>query len=168
MLMKKSRFRIITAAVLIMLCCLLFFLFFLSHSRNENRPYEPDTPAPDPHSGLFISEYGTMEFNGDKESITIDFNEKLAELTGLPEGKNTGTYAFLSGDLPPHGSRPVRYDAAHEMRIVVGDVSAVIDMAEAAADGSAAYSGIGTVTSERIPMTFHENGKYFSVIFEKQ
>ena len=26
----------------------------------DNYPYEPDTPEPDPHDGLFTSEHGTL------------------------------------------------------------------------------------------------------------
>lgn len=51
-----------------------------------NYPYEPDTPAPAPHEGTFVSDYGTMTFNGDGESVTIDFNEDLAQRLGLPAG----------------------------------------------------------------------------------
>ena len=45
-----------------------------------------------------------MEFNGDGRTVSFTFDTWLAELTGLPEGESQGTYVFLSGDLPPHGS----------------------------------------------------------------
>ena len=133
----------------------------------DNRPYVPDTPVPSAHDGLFVSEHGTMKFNGDGISIVIDFDSYLAELTGLPEGEQTGTYVFLSGYLPPEGSIPVRYDAAHEMQLVVGEQSAVIDMAIAAEDGSTATSGVGTVTPVCIPM-FFSGDRFFSILFEKE
>ena len=136
-------------------------------SNPGNMPYEPDTPAPDPHEGSFLSDHGTMSFNGDGESVTIDFDEELAELTGLPAGKNEGSYRFLSGELPPHGSMPIRYDAAHELEITVGDVTAVITMGLAAEDGSTGTVGINTVTPERIPMLFRGE-TYFDIIFQKE
>lgn len=132
----------------------------------ENIPYEPDTPAPAPHDGLFVSEHGTMRFDGDGEHIAYDFDEELAELVGLPAGEQEGTYVFLSGDLPPHGSMPSRYDVAHELRITVGDLSAVIELGIAAEDGKNASSGVGTVTSTRIPMLFDGDG-FFTVMFRK-
>lgn len=132
----------------------------------ENIPYEPDTPAPAPHEGVFISEHGSMRFFGDGKRIEIDFDSELARLTGLPEGKCEGTYDFLSGNLPPHGSMPVRYDTAHEMKIEAGGASAVIKLGIAAADGKTSSSGVGTVTPERIPMVFSEDG-VFTVMFEK-
>ena len=136
-------------------------------SGQDNYPYEPDTPAPSAHEGSFVSDHGTMVFNGDGESVMIDFDRELAELTGLAEGTWKGTYAFLSGDLPPHGSFPVRYDIAHEMRITVGEQSAVIDMGIASEDGSTGQVGVNVVTPERIPMLFSGDG-FFNVEFRKE
>lgn len=130
-----------------------------------NMPYEPDTPAPAAHDGLFVSEHGSMRFSGDGTGVELDFDAELAGLTGLPEGKQTGSYVFLSGDLPPHGSMPVRYDTAHELQIDAGGVSAVIDMGIASADGKTAESGVNTVTPERIPMLFHGDSGFFDVTF---
>lgn len=129
-----------------------------------NQPYEPPYPAPNPHEGLFESEYGTMEFNGDGSSIKINFNATLAQLAGLPEGPQEGTYRFLSGDLPPNGSVEVRYDTAHELEITIGQTRAVLKIGEASADGKSATVGIGTVKEDRIPLVFND-GKNFTVEF---
>ncbi|MBQ1340926.1 MAG: hypothetical protein IIY33_00445 [Erysipelotrichaceae bacterium] len=134
----------------------------------ENIPYEPNTPAPDPHIGIFDSDYGTMMFNGDGESIVIDFSKELAEMTGLPEGETEGKYVFLSGDLPPHGSVDVRYDVAHELEITVNDKKIVLELGIASRDGKSAQSGVDTVTENRIPVLLHKDGKMMTVIFEKK
>ena len=144
-----------------------FLICACSGSNNGNYPYEPDTPAPPTHEGTFVSEHGTMEFNGDGEQIVIDFDTDLAALTGLPEGRLHGTYVFLSGDLPPNGSFPVRYDIAHEMRITVDEQSAVIDMGIASEDGKTGQVGVNVVTPERIPMLFSEYG-FYTVEFRKE
>ena len=50
-----------------------------------NMPYEPDTPAPAPHEGVFTSEHGSMTFSGDGESVIIfqkQRNVKVEFLTG--------------------------------------------------------------------------------------
>ena len=133
-----------------------------------NMPYEPDTPAPAAHDGVFVSEHGTLRFNGDGTSIETEFDAELSELTGLPEGTQQGTYVFLSGNLPPHGSMPVRYDTAHELEITVGEQSAVIQMGIASEDGKTAQVGVDIVTPERIPMLFYEDSKSFDVIFTKE
>ncbi|MBP0986503.1 MAG: hypothetical protein J6P39_05800, partial [Oscillospiraceae bacterium] len=130
-------------------------------------PYEPDTPAPAAHNGMFVSEHGTMQFNGDGEHLTYDFDEELAHLTGLPAGEQEGTYVFLSGDLPPHGSLPIRYDVAHEMQIDVGEQTVVIQLGIAAEDGKTATSGVRTVTPTRIPMLF-SGESLSSVVFMKE
>ncbi len=109
-----------------------------------------------------------MRFNGDGTSVETDFDAVLAALTGLPDGTQTGSYVFLSGDLPPHGSMPVRYDTAHELQIAVGDRSAVIDMGIASEDGKTAQVGVDIVTPERIPMLFREDGRTFDVMFVKE
>lgn len=166
--MKKKNIIIICLLVLAVLVGTTVY-YFNSQSGviYDNYPYEPDTPAPDPHDGTFVSEHGTMIFNGDGKSITIDFDETLSSLTGLPAGKHEGTYAFLSGDLPPHGSIDIRYDVAHEMSITIDGQEVVLDTGIAAGDGSSGTTGVNIVTSERIPLLFRED-KYFDVVFNKQ
>ncbi len=134
---------------------------------SPNMPYEPDKPAPDPHNGVFVSDHGTMEFNGDDKTVIADFDSELAELLGLPEGKQELTYVFLSGDLPPGGSVDVRYDVAHELRLSTADASVVVDMALVHEDGSVTL-GVDTVTPERIPMYFRTDEGPLNVIFYKQ
>ena len=137
-------------------------------SGGKNIPYEPNAPEPAVHDGLFDSEHGSLRFNGDGKSVTIECDAYLAGLTGLPEGEHKGTYVFLSGELPPNGSVPVRYDAAREIKITVDDQSAVIGLGIAAEDGETAQTGVDTVTSERIPMLFYQDGTSFSIIFCKE
>ena len=134
----------------------------------DNKPYEPDTPAPAPHEGLFTSEHGSLRFDGDGESVELELDEELAARTGLPEGRHSGTYEFLSGNLPPHGSMPIRYDAAHELRLTVGETTVVLDVGVAAKDGKTGQVGINTVTPDRIPLLFHGESGWFDVIFVKE
>ncbi len=160
------------AAALVLLILFVSLLFAGCESGGgstvlDNYPYEPDTPVPDAHSGIFVSDHGNMTFDGDGESILLNFDAELAELAGFPEGEQKGTYCFLSGNLPPHGSFPVRYDIAHEMQINLEDLSVVIDMGLASEDGSSGSVGAGIVTSERIPMLFRNESGFFSIIFEK-
>ena len=127
-----------------------------------NMPYEPDTPEPAPHEGVFVSDWGTMTFRGDGQNVTMTIGPELAEIFGLPEGEYPGTYVFLSGDLPPHGSIPVRSDIAHELKIELrkgGEGSAhVFAVGLASDDGSSGTVGVGMVTPERIPLLFSDGG----------
>ena len=134
----------------------------------ENRPYEPDTPAPAPHDGVFRSEHGVMRFNGDGESSVIDFDAELSALTGLPEGECGGTYEFLSGELPPLGSMPVRYDVAHELRISAGGKTSVVQLGLVLEDGKSCQSGTGTVTETRIPLVTNVYGRFRGTFFLKE
>lgn len=132
-----------------------------------NSPPDPGTPVPDPHTGYFESELGSMTFNGDGSSIRINVSEKLAELSGLPQGDHTGTYEFLSGDLPPHGSVPVRYDVAHELRISLDGKDTVLQIGIASEDGKTYSVAWETVSEGEIPLVFKEDGKYVTVTFDR-
>ena len=138
----------------------------------DNYPYEPDTPAPAPHDGTFVCDYGKMIFNGDGESITITVNDNFSELIGLPAGEYTGTYVFLTGQLPPHGSMPIRYDVAHEFEIDVeynGETyTKVFDAGIAAEDGKTGSVGVNIVTPDRVPLLFKDDRGFFDAIFVKQ
>lgn len=135
---------------------------------HENKPYDPGTPEPVPHDGLFTSEHGSLRFNGDEKTVTIDFDEYLAKLTGLPAGESEGSYVFRSGDLPPHGSVPVRYDTAYELELSVGGRSVVLQIGEASEDGNTGYVSIGMVTSEHIPIELSDDTGHIFMVFEKQ
>ena len=137
----------------------------------DNYPYEPDTPAPAPHNGTFVSKYGTMAFNGDGETVLIDFDEELAERLGLPAGEQMAYYMFYTGYLPPHGYVPTRYDVAMMFELTVsqgeGAVSAMVEIGEYR-DGQF-YIGTDCTTSDRItfyvedadgnwePVDFHQS-----------
>ena len=132
----------------------------------DNYPYEPDTPAPAAHTGTFVSEHGTLTFNGDGKSITVDLDEELQKQTGISSG--SGTYVFLSGDLPPHGSIDVRYDIAHELEIRIGDSSVTVEVGIASADGKTATVGTNMVTETRIPFLLKDDNGWYTVSFEKK
>ena len=166
--MKRTLSRRNGIALVMLLLLAVTMLTGCVGAGSPNMPYEPDTPAPDPHNGLFVSDHGTMEFNGDGKSVTTDFDSELSALLGLPEGKQELTYVFLSGDLPPGGSVDCRYDVAHELRLSTADTSVVVDMALIGEDGVTVTKGTNHVTPERIPMFFREDGKILNVIFTKQ
>lgn len=156
-------------------CAILIILTLLfcscSHPDSSNSPYDPGTPVPADHEGTFASPHGTMKFNGDGESVVLDFDKELwamMDLQDMEEGEQEGTYVFLSGDLPPHGSYPIRYDVAHEMQLTIGEQSVVVVMGLASEDGSTGTVGVNMVTPERIPMMFRTDGKVINVIFEKE
>ena len=101
---------------LIILLSAVLALCSLAACRTE-KPPEEETPAPPAHSGTFVSEYGTLEFNGDGESVKVKFTSELAEAAGMPENEFDGTYAFTFH----HGLW--RYDQAERFSISYSDAS---------------------------------------------
>ena len=106
--MNKKKFLLIP---------LLCILLFAAACGAKDTPPDSSLPEPDPHNGVFASEYGTMNFNGDGESITFDFTPEFQEATGLPGGEQSGSYVFL------FQHKQWRYDKAERFRISVSDVS---------------------------------------------
>ncbi len=137
-----------------------------------NYPYVPDTPTPAPHEGVFASEHGTMTFLGDDESVIIDFDEALSGCLGMSAGEQEAKYVFLSGNLPPHGNVPIRYDVAHMIEIITGDGEdksyTDIDIGEYQ-DGTF-YTGTNCTTPERITffVKLEDDGEREAVDFLKQ
>lgn len=164
---KGSIMKDLFKLTLLLSVCVLF-LFGCERPGDPNMPYEPDTPAPDPHSGTFVAEDSSLTFNGDDSTVELVIGEKLAAVGGLKEGTYSGTYEFLSGYLPPVGSVPVRYDAAHELQLKVGEETVVWQLGEPNADGKTYTVGIGTVSAERIPVIFKDESGYQTFVFEKK
>lgn len=79
------------------------------------QPPPADSPEPPTHSGKFVSEYGSMTFNGDGESITICFEDSFAAESGFPCGECEGTYAFK------FHQKTYRYDKAEYLNIYIGE-----------------------------------------------
>ncbi len=150
----------------------LFLSACVQNNTLDNYPLEPDGPAPDPHDGVYVSEYGSLIFNGDNESITVQIGKELTQLFELEEGEYEGSYVFLSGNLPPHGSFPIRYDAAHELQIDLDNngtqYSKVFDIGVASEDGKSGTVGLNTVSPERIPFLFNDEGVFLTVLFVKE
>lgn len=131
----------------------------------DNMPYVPDTPAPDPHNGIFVSDHGTMEFNGDGKTVICNFDETAAKVTGLPEGEYEAEYSFMTGELPPWGSMPTRYDVAHELRITVGSESVTIDIG--VVDNGSASTGTNCTTENRITFIYYDGNSFQGLDFIK-
>ena len=100
--------------IIILLMCILLFC---TACGAKDLPPDSSLPEPDPHDGVFTSEYGSMTFNGDGESVIFDFTPELQEATGLPDGEQSGSYVFLFR----HGQW--RYDKAERFRVSVSDAS---------------------------------------------
>ena len=81
------------------------------------QPPPADSPEPPAHSGKFVSEYGSMTFNGDGESVIIDFQQELADATGLPAGAAEGQYVFT------FQQGMYRYDKADSFELIIGECS---------------------------------------------
>lgn len=80
----------------------------------QDGPPKEDTPAPSPLNGRFVYMDSSMVFNGDDISIDIDISTELAGVTGLPQGKSSGTYVFI------YQNGKYRYDKAEYFRIMTG------------------------------------------------
>ena len=85
--MKKRRALLIFSAIIL--------LFVSAACSYDGNPPDDGTPWPENHNGIFVSEYGSMTFNGDGETVIIDFSDELAQKTGLPAGEQSGNYVFL-------------------------------------------------------------------------
>ena len=57
----------------------------------KNGPPGDDIPWPENLDGEYASEYGSMYFTGDGESIVVDFSEELAQALNCRTGKLEGT-----------------------------------------------------------------------------
>ena len=120
----------------------------------DGPPKKPETPEPSPHSGVFVSQSGTLTFPGDGESIILDLDGELAAAMGLPEGKCEGAYAFMA-NTPPHVYED-RYDQANELRLYIGGRTYKL------------YNSMGGTDKNTLELSVvTEDGKALRLLFEK-
>ena len=99
-----------------LLCaCMLFAL--AACGSGGDRPPESAEPELPPLNGNYVSDYGTLVFNGDGRSVELTLSPDFAEFTGLPEESSDGTYVFL------FRNEEWRRDKAESFRITVGETS---------------------------------------------
>lgn len=96
------------------IAALLVTLLIICGCGYVDSPPEASTPEPPAHNGTFVSDYGTMIFDGDGESVTVCFEDSFADEAGLPKGSVDGTYCFQF-----HNGM-YRYDKAESFHLYIG------------------------------------------------
>ena len=87
--------RILALLLCLVIAAVAAVIIIQKVTDHGNSPPDPGTPVPDPHTGYFESELGSMTFNGDGKSVTIEFDDLIARDTGLPPGKHDAEYYFF-------------------------------------------------------------------------
>ena len=95
-------------------CLILLSAIGLTGCGRELPPGEGTDPLP-ALDGTYVSEHGSLTFNGDGRSVTLEIGEELSSASGLPAGTGEGTYVFL------FRNEEWRYDKAETFRIMIGE-----------------------------------------------
>lgn len=80
---------------------LLVFLFLLlipaiaGCARSNDAPPDREEACPEPFSGTYVSDCGSLVFNGDGRSVGLDLTDAFAEAAGLPARDADASYVFL-------------------------------------------------------------------------
>lgn len=109
-------------------------------------PPNYDLPHVEPHNGLFVSDHGTMTFNGDGESVTVNFDKEFAEDTGLPEGEYEAKYYFYCPAAPV--GWVCEYNEAHELHFIIDEEDYTVDVG--VVNGDNYSTGVNCTTADRI------------------
>ena len=96
--------------------CVCLLLVMLAACGQQEGPPESDQPEPPALNGTYVSDYGTLVFNGDGRSAAWTLGPELAEFTGLP-AEADGTYVFL------FRNEEWRRDKAESFRLQAGEAS---------------------------------------------
>lgn len=102
-IMKKPLTLMVVALSLIIVSC---------GTPTYDGPPWPDTPDPDPLSGVYSGDYGTLTFSGDGNTVTADFSGTAEEI--IADGEYGYVFLWNSGG-------EVRYDIATDFRLYRGE-----------------------------------------------
>ncbi len=153
--------------VICFLACIALLMTGCKQPDHYNYPVLPDTPEPAPLTGTFVSEHGSLTFNGDAKSVIVDIDEVFSQATGVPVGEFEGEYIFFQA-LPPHGHVDVRYDAGYGFDVFVNDDTYSMDIGYASEDGKTGSVYLGIVEENKIPIMIRLDDKFTTVLFEKK
>ncbi len=80
--------------------------------RNTDKPPNPGTPLPAPHTGMLSSDYGTLTFIGDGKTVHVNLTDDYLEALENPPNDVDYEYVFTWYSF---GS--CRYDVATELKL---------------------------------------------------
>lgn len=90
---------------------LLALCLMLGGCAGYDGPPEGNGPEPPALDGRFACDYGSLTFNGDGSTVTVEVSEALAQAEGMEPGTYEGTYVFTFRN----GSCP--YDRAEALEL---------------------------------------------------
>lgn len=146
---KVKRYSCVICVIIVTTLCGL--LIMSCGPKSNDKPPDPGTPVPPPHSGTFVGEYGCLTFNGDGETVHINLNDALLEVLGNPPNDVDYTYYFKW-----YNFGPCRYDVAPDLGLYHQDSQTSLD-----------FSLYGNVTETCITFS-HPTLNQVKVKFEKQ
>ena len=116
-----------------------------SCTKSNDGPPDPGTPEPAPLDGTFTCDYGTLVFNGDGKSVTVDFSGEMEEL--IPDGEMTYYFKWYNFGL-------CRYDVASRFQLSAGDKNYEFDVTDA--------------SETKIPLVYRADSKEYKLTLEKE
>lgn len=102
---------------------LIFILILLNACAISNdKPPQINTPLPKNHLGTYIGKDATFIFDGNGETVTIEFSERYLELLEFPPNNTNYTYTFTWYDFGKF-----RYDGATNLILYHADTKTTIN-----------------------------------------
>ena len=94
---------------------LIIMAILLAGCGGNDAPPAADTPEPAALNGVYESELGSFEFNGDRKTVIVHASEEMSKRTEMPQGDTAAQYVFI------FHNGTYRYDKAEYFRIIVED-----------------------------------------------
>ena len=114
-------------------------------AKSNDGPPDPGTPEPAPLDGTFVCELGTLVFNGDGKSVTVDFSGEMEEI--IPDGEMTYYFKWDNFGL-------CRYDVASVFQLSGGEKN---------------YEFAVTAASDtKIPLVYRTDSKEYTLDLVKE
>lgn len=135
-MIKRISALLMTAALLLCLSAC---------TKSNDGPPDPGTPEPAPLDGTFTCDLGTLVFNGDGNSVTVDFSGEMEEI--IPDGEMTYYFKWYSFGL-------CRYDVATVFQLSAGDKNYEFDVTEA--------------SETKIPLVFRADSQKYTLTLVKE
>lgn len=124
--------------LLIVAVVLLFLLYLIGCEKSNDGPPLIEGPEPEAHNGAFISTNATFAFDGDNETVYVEFDEEYMSALNNPPNNTSYNYVFTWYEFGE-----CRYDVATNMKLYHVESGTSLD-----------FSLEGNTTAERIIISY--------------
>ncbi len=108
----KLKIRNFSSIRIIIATLVAFLLLLAGCQKNNDKPPKMESPEPEPHKGVFVSDNAIFTFDGSKKTVFVEFDDEYMKALNNPPNNTYYSYVFTWYEFGEY-----RYDVATNLKL---------------------------------------------------